>query len=450
MYEVTLSNHTDQIETIKTEHLAVSLTRKPGCHLKLTITVSPAATQAAYAKAVKAINKEISIPGFRKGKAPDAIVIQRFEPQIKKEWHDVLLNTSFSEFLNQTHLYPYASIQQSIKRAEIKSVSKEAGAELLLEYEARPTIPTVDTESLQLKPVTTSEVTAEAIEETLHQIQLKLGTWNKITDRPVEEGDFVDLDIEALENPPRSICQDMRFEVAQGRMGNWMKKLIIGKSVNETVEGMSEIEESMPIEAEEDFKPTLCRITIKEIMTSVLPPLDDELAKKVGLQTIDELKPKVEQDLQKRAEDERKDQLRAQVENLLLEKYDFDIPASLIATQIKETIDHRLLELKKHEHSKEHLKTMAKEIEANAHIELNRAYRLYFLTRKIAEENNIGVFENELMSEMFKQMMLPEGQAMVSQGVNTDEVRSKLFVNVLSKKVLDFLAEKANYIEAQS
>jgi trigger factor len=445
-----LSSHTDQIETIKTEHLVVSLTRKPGCHLKLEISVSPEATQAAYVKAVKAINKEISIPGFRKGKAPDAIVIQRFEPQIKKEWHDILLNTAFSEFLNQTHFYPYASIQKSIKRAEIKSVSKEAGSQLLLEYESRPTIPTIDIEAFQLKPVVTSPVTPKAIEETLHQIQLKLGTWNTITDRPVEEGDFVDLDIEALENHPRSICQDMRFEVAQDHMGAWMRKLIIGKSTNDTVEGISEKEESMPIELGEDFKPTLCRLTIKGIMTCVLPPLDDELAKKVGLQTIDELRPKVEQDLQKRAEDERKDQLRAQIENLLLEKYDFDIPASLIVTQLKETVDHKLVELKKHEHSKEHLQAMAKEIEANAYVELNRAYRLYFLTRKIAEEHNIGVFENELMNEMFKQMMLPEGQGIANQGMNTDEVRSKLFVNVLSKKVLDFLAEKANFIEAQS
>lgn len=450
MYEVTLSNHSDQIETVKTEHLDVILTRKPGCHIKLEITVSPEATRAAYTKAVKAVNKEISIPGFRKGKAPEAMVVQRFEPQIKKEWHDILLNTSFSEILSATHLYPYASIEKSIKRAEIKNVSKENGAQLLLEYEAHPKIPSVDIEAFQLKPVITSEVTPDAIEETFHQIQLKLGTWDKITDRPVQEGDFVDLDIEALENPPRSICQDMRFEVVQGRMGNWMKKLVIGKSINDTFEAMSEKEESMPIEAEESFKPTLCRITIKAIMTSALPPLDDELAKKVGLQTIDELKPKVEQDLQKRAEDERKDQLRAQIENILLEKYDFDIPASLIATQMKETLSHKLAELRKHEHSKEHLQAMAKEIEANTSVELQRAYRLYFLTRKIAEENNIGVFENELMNEMFKQMMLPEGQGIVNQGMNTDEVRSKLFVNVLSKKVLDFLAEKASFTEAQS
>lgn len=439
-----MSKHTDQPqENIKTEHLDVFVTRSPGCYLKLDITVSPEASQAAYAKAVKSVNKEISIPGFRKGKAPDAIVIQRFEPHIKKEWHDNLLNTAFSEFIGKTHLYPYSN-QNSVKRAEVKSATKEDGCRLHIEYESRPTVPNVDVSAIQVDPVQAEPVNEKEIDETLHQIQLKLGTWNKVQDRPVQKGDFVDLDIEALDNPPRSICKDMRFEVAEGRMGQWMMKLIVGRNLNETVEGMSEKEESLTLENPEDFKPTLCRITIKAITTAELPPLDDELAKKVGLTKIDELRPKVEQDLQKRAEEERKDKLRAQVENQLLAQYDFDIPASLIAPQLKETVQHRVAELKKHENSKEHLQQMAKDIEQNTLQELNRAYRLYFLTRKIAEEHNIGVYENELMQEMFKQMMLPEGQALVEKGMNTDEVRSKLFVNVLSKKVLDFLAEKTN------
>ena len=47
------------------------------------------------------------------------------------------------------------------------------------------------------------------------------------------------------------------------------------------------------------------------------------------------------------------------------------------------------------------------------------------------------------MSEMMKQMMLPEGQGIIDRGMNTDDVRNKLYVNVLSHKVLDFIASKA-------
>jgi trigger factor len=445
-----LSNKTEQFQTIKTEHLNVALTHQSGCQVKLEINVSPEATKAAYAKAVKAINKEISIPGFRKGKSPEALVVQRFASPVNKEWHDILLNTSFNEFLAQTHLYPYTSVEKSLKRAEVKNASKENGAQLVFEYEANPSIPEVDVSSIQLKRISEDEVTPEAIEETIHQVQLKLGSWDTVTDRPVQEGDFVDLDIEALENPPRSVCQDMRFEVVPGRMGTWMRKLIVGKSINDTVEGMSEKEESLISSSDEDFLPTLCRITIKGIKVATLPPLDDELAKKVGLKAIEELKPKIEEDLERQAEDEKKDQLRAQVEKQLLEKYVFDIPASLIAKHINNITAQKLQELRKHEHSQDHLKSMAKEIETNAFVDLNRAYRLYFLTHKIAEEHQIGVFENELMSEMFKQMMLPEGQGIVNKQMSTEEVRSKLYVNVLSKKVLDFLVEKATYIDSEN
>ena len=144
-----------------------------------------------------------------------------------------------------------------------------------------------------------------------------------------------------------------------------------------------------------DFKPTLCRITIKSIYKAVLPPLDDELAKKVGLTTIDELKPKIEADLHKRAEDEMKDQMRAQVEDSLLERYHFDIPTSLVEKQRREMVDYKMKELRKHEHSKEHLHAMAKEIEADVAKELDRAYRLYFLTRAKLPKNKISGFTKE-------------------------------------------------------
>lgn len=442
-----MSNQIQDVETIKTDHLVVSLTRKPGCHFSLEMNVSPEAVQAAYTQATKTINKEISIPGFRKGKAPEALILQRFESQVQREWRDVLLNTAFHEFLTHTRFYPYTSTQKSIKQAQIKTLSKEEGASLHIEYEAAPTIPKVTFEHLKLKPVTLEETTSKEIEETLHQIQLKLGSWNKIEDRPVQEGDFVDVDIEALETPPRSICQNMRFEVASGHMGLWMRNLVIGKKAHETVEGMSELDPTSP-ESIENFQPTLCRITIQGIWTVELPPLDEKLAEQVGVKSIEELRVKIEADLKSRAVEERQNLLRAQVERFLLENYPFDVPASLIAHQLKEVVKHRLKEIQKHEHSKEQLAEITKELEVKVYQELVQGYRLYFLTRQLAEDNHIEVFEDEIRREMFKYLMSSGGKLKEGEESFSDELRSQLLVNVISRKVLDFLVEQANALEA--
>lgn len=431
----------NQQEEIKTDNLSVNLIRKPGCLIRLEINVSPAGAKAAQAKAIKTVNKEVSIPGFRKGKAPEALVVQQFGKYVKQEWHEILLNTAFGEFLEKTKLYPFTTTQKSIKRAEVKSADLEAGAQLIMEYEAKPEVPTIDGADIILKKVKREPITPEDIEDTIRQIQLRYAEWTDITDRPVQEGDFVDLTIEALEDPPRNICTEMRFEVAAGKMGHWMRKLIIGHHANEVLEGISEKEDDdkeLP-----DFKATPCRITILRIKTAQEAPLDNELAKKVGLQNIEDLRPRVEADLNRKADAEVVDQTRAQVEEILLEKYAFDIPSSLIEKQRKELLDKRVYEMSAREDPPEKMIENVKKIEGEINQELDRAYRLFFIARKLAEENNIEVYENEVMNEMMRQIMLPHGQGIIDASMNPEEARSKLFVNVLSQKVLDFLASKA-------
>lgn len=425
-------------EEIKTDNLTVLLKKDPGCRIILEIGVSKEAAKATHLKAIKAVNKEISIPGFRKGKAPESLVQDQFAKYVKQEWHQILLNTAFQEFVEKTKLFPFSSAQQSIKRAEVKSASLENGATLYIEYEAQPVIPDIDPTSLQLKPVERDTITEDSIEDTIRQIQLHHAKWTPV-ERSVEEGDFVELTIDSLETPGHNICKDMNFEVVPGKMASWMRKLILGKKVGEKVEGISEKEEGEKTHFE--FKPTHCSIEIKKIKTAEVHLLDDELAKKVGLTTIDELRPRVAADLNRRADAAVQDELRAQIEGAILEKYPFDIPASLIEKQRKELFETRSKALPNL--SKEEMAERVKELRQEIQQELEKAYRMFFIARKVAQENGINVSENELMQEMMNQIMQPQGQGIINASMNTEEARSKLFINVLSQKVLDFLATKA-------
>jgi trigger factor len=430
-----------QPETITLDHQTVHVTRKPGCIVHLDINVDPVAAKAAYTKATKAVSKEVSIPGFRKGKAPESVIIQQFGKHVQREWQDLILNTAFKEFLGKTGLYPFSTDHSSIRRAEVKNASLENGAQVVIEYEAKPVIPPIDPASMVLKAVEREKITAEQVDQTLHQIQLHHAEWHLVTDRPVQDGDFVDLSIEALEEPPRSICKEMRFEVAQGKMGEWMRKLVLGRHVNDVVEGMSEREADL--DAAVEFKPTLCRITLHKIRTAALPSLDDALAAKVGVSTLEELRPRIEEDLNRRADGAVKDQMRAQVEEILLSRYPFEVPSSLIEKQRKEVLEARVRRMSQQEVPPEQMAAALQSATSEISGELDRAYRLFFIARKVAEEQGIEVYENEVMQEMMRQLMLPPDQALIDHSTNPEEARSKLYVNVLSQKVLDYLASKA-------
>lgn len=426
-------------ETVQLEHLNVQVTRKPGCTIQLEMNVDAEAAKAAYNKALRTINKEVNVPGFRKGKAPDSVVIQQFGKYIQKEWQDILANTSFKEFLAKTQLYPFTN-DRSVKKVEVKNLSLE-GAQVSITYEATPEVPKIDHSGIQLKKIDREPITQEEIDETIHQIQLHHADWQEVKDRPIQEGDFVSLTIDTIEQPSRSICKDLRFEVAEGKMGNWLKTLLLGKNPGDTVEGMSEKDDNLP--AETDFKPTLCRIHINKHWTAQLPPIDDALAGKVGVSTLEELRPRIEQDLNRRADAEVQDQIRAQVEEYLLKTYPFDIPASLVEAQKKEMLNQKVRKLSENNEAPEAMTAKVHQAQTEIDKELDRAYRLFFLSRKVAEENGIQVYEREIMNEMMRQLSLPQGQGIIDPSMNSDEARSKLFVNVLSQKVLDFLASKA-------
>ena len=126
-----------------------------------------------------------------------------------------------------------------------------------------------------------------------------------------------------------------------------------------------------------------------------------------------------------------------------LNEYNFDIPHSLIEKQRKEVLEAKVRQMSQDEMPPEQMSAALQTVAAEINSELDRAYRLFFISRQVAEDNGIQVHENEVMQEMMRQLMLPPGEALINNSMNPEEARSKLYVNVLSQKVLDYLASKA-------
>lgn len=450
-----LSNTPSQ--NYKNENVSVDVERLPGCLIKLDISVSPKASKAAYTQAIKAINKEVSIPGFRKGKAPEAMVLQSFEKHIEKEWHEVLIQTSFQEALALTKLYPYS--RESVKRPNLKKASKEEGSQVQIEFEAAPEIPKINPQDFQLKTKHRKEVTENDVEEYLKTLQLHNAKWEDITDRPIAEGDYVDLDIDSLDEPGFKICENARFVIEHGKTGEWLRKLVIGLTTGQTVEGVSEKEDHACGECategsdhahhhhheQADFKPTKCKITVKAVKNPVLPEFNDEFAQKVGAQNIQDLKEKVKHELNNKADNQVQEDLRNQVQSQLLEHYKFEIPRSLIEHEKSFRVQNKAKELTDSHASKEQLKEELHKIEQEVTHKLDTDFRMFFLARKLAEENNIHVQQDEIVQELMRHMWLNKMsyESLIDESMDPNEVKSRIYVNVLTQKVLNFIVEKA-------
>ncbi|WP_068467212.1 trigger factor [Candidatus Protochlamydia phocaeensis] len=428
------------VQTVSNDNLSVQVTKKPRCQIKFDITVAPAAVEAAYHKALKAINKEVNIPGFRKGKAPDQIVLERYGASVQKECVDIVLQTAFNEAIQLTHLHPLKD--GNIKRPVVHECSREKGAHVVIEFEARPVIPTVQPEDLKLKKVQPNPITEEDRQNALQQVLLQFTTYEPIEDRGVQENDFVDLDVTVLENPPRQIIDNQRTQVNQAGLPSWMREKVIGLKAGESAEGQTE---QNPDHPNPDFQSVPFRVTVKAVWQGQSPAVDDELAKKVGLQTIDELHQKIEERLKNEVQDEAYKQEVQELEQQLVEKYPFDLPQSYIDANKQSRLDDYLKQLEsrnQEDYAQQNYEQIEKMIEQSTFHHL----QLFFLLRKVAADNHVEVTNDEVSEELSRQIaLLPSGRSQIDIYSDKQQLREQLYNLALDRKIKQFLLDKATW-----
>jgi trigger factor len=430
----------DGVQTVSNDNLSVQVTRKPYCEIKFDIRVQPTAVEAAYQKAIKAINKEANIPGFRKDKAPANIILEKYGSSVQKEFVDIVLQTGFSEAIQLTHFHPLKD--GNIKRPVVHECSREKGAHFILEFEARPNIPAIQPEDLQLKKITPVSITDEDRQNALQQVLLQFTTYDPIEGRPAQEDDFVDLDVTVLEEPPRQIITNQRTQINQMGLPNWMRQKVIGLKAGESAEGHTEQNPDAPVS---DFQSVPFRVTVNAIWQGHSPAIDDELAKKVGLQTIDELHQKVNERLENEVRDEVYKQQIKELEQQLVEKYPFDLPQSYIDANKQSRLDNyfKQLESRNQEYSQQNHAQIEQMIEQSTIHHL----QLFFLMRKLASDHQIEVDNDDISQEFSLQVaLIPSGRSEIDIYGDKEHLREQIYNLALDRKIKDFLLDKVSWI----
>ncbi len=263
------------------ETLKVKIHRKPHCKVELEVETNPAIVEKARESAAKLVGKEVTIAGFRKGKAPTDLVEKKYSKQIDAEWEKAIANAVLHQALQLVQI-PVLNNEMKIGY-NVKSCSLTEGSKLILFFETEPTIPTIDPKEITLKTVERPAVNEEKVSETIRQLQLFFAEWTPIKDRGVQEGDFVILDVDTIEEEPhRNLFSDIRFEVTNRSMAKWMKELILGHHTHEALEGISVPDETASEEDQKSLKPQKVRVVIKKIETATLPELTDAFAQNIG------------------------------------------------------------------------------------------------------------------------------------------------------------------------
>jgi trigger factor len=206
--------------------VTVTVHRKPACRIELEVKVSPSLVAAARKEAIKKVGKEVSLPGFRKGHAPADMIAKKYPSAIEGEWHKAIADAAFIAAQTEAKV-PMLNTNTPVT-FDLKKHSLEDGAELTFSFDTEPAVPQIDPKLFTPKEVAKAEVGEKQIDEAIHQMRYFYAQWKPILERPIQEGDYIMIDLDTIENEPQNVFHHIRFEVSKARMANWMKNLVIG------------------------------------------------------------------------------------------------------------------------------------------------------------------------------------------------------------------------------
>lgn len=374
-------------------HLKVH--KRPACRIEFEIEALPVLVKAAHEQAIKRVAKQISLPGFRKGKAPSELVLKNYPKDVDKQWQDVIATMSYQASAKLSKI-PLLHKDSKIN-FKMKTHSLQEGAKLTLTFETEPEIPSVDPSKLKLKEVPRPETDAAKVDETIRQILFFFAEWKNVSDRPVKIGDFVLLDVDLIEEtPPKPLFSHTRFEVTEKGMATWMRELVLEKKVGDELEGTSIPDADATAEEKETLKPKKVKVKIKALEEATLPVLDDAFALKLGVANIADLRTSLKGLLDKQADEHVKEKLRDQVNEFLLTEYAFDLPVTLIEKETQFRMQQLMGDKQFQAYWNQMKEDERRKTVQSIYHQSEKAVRMFYLCRKIVSDGRISVTPKDL------------------------------------------------------
>ncbi len=304
---------------------------------KLTIEVPAEELEKAIEAAYRRQKNKISIPGFRKGKVPRAMVEKMYGAGV---FYEDAANTLMQQN------YPSAVDESGIdivSRPTIDIVQIEQGKPFIFtaEVAVKPEVTLGKYMGVTVTKADTS-VSDEEVEEALEKERNNNARTITVTDRPVAEGDTAVIDFEGfVDGEPfeGGKGENHPLEIGSHTFIDNFEEQLVGKNAGDDVEVNVTFPEQYQA-AELAGKPAVFKVKINEIKTRELPELDDEFAKDVSeFDTLAEYKDSVKKNLEEQKKNEARRTQEDEAIQKIIDKSKMDIPEAMIDTQCESMIE---------------------------------------------------------------------------------------------------------------
>lgn len=301
--------------------------------VKLTVEVTLDELAPSIEHAYQHIAKDVSIPGFRKGKVPARILEQRigFGPIIEHAVNDALPGF-YRDAVTEAGVSPLG--QPDVEVTTVPTSAKEGAFAFTAEVDVRPEITLPELSSLTVE-VDSLEVSDDEIDERIEVMRQRFGTLAGV-ERAAKDGDFVVLDLNAtIEGEEVDTVSGVSYQIGSGNMLEGLDEAVTGLSADESTTFTAPL-----AGGERAGEQAEVNVTITAVKEQELPELDDDFAQLASeFDTLAELTDDVRTQAAAGKVDGQAVQARDKLLDALLAAVDFPVPAGVVEAEV-----HRHLE----------------------------------------------------------------------------------------------------------
>lgn len=423
--------------------MKVTLEKEKENVVKLDITIPAKDATEAYNKAVQRISQYVNIDGFRKGKAPRAVVERHVGTErIKQEAIESLMPNAINQAVVDNNL-------DIIAQPYITNYNFNIGEDLTVtaKAELRPEVTLGQYKGLTLE-VKDSPIEADAMQKSIDNLLNQHSTQETVIDRPTKDTDIAVIDFDGYANGEKiqgGEAKNYPLDLAHSNFIPGFAEQLVGKNLNDEFEIKVTFPENYHDEKLKG-QPATFKIKINEIKEKKLPELNDEFAQKVGpFKTVDELKADIQKYLESQRERTNKQNSENEVFKTVIDSAKVEIPQSMVdreANSLREEYKQRLAAqginweaLVKSQGEDQLLKNL----NDDALVRIKNS----LVIDKIAKEENIKLEQKDIETK-FAQLGAAYGlkpQDLIKQIGQNPEVLASISQQAMNDKVRDFLME---------
>jgi trigger factor len=420
-----------------------------GLKRTLKVTVGQNELGERFNERLGEIKDRVQLKGFRKGKVPLAHIKKLYGRSLMAEILEQAVRETSSKAISERNERP--AMQPAIDMPEDQNeiemvISGEADLAYSMSFEVLPEITIMDLSKLELERLVV-EVTPEAIDEVIQDLKKRSTTYEPEDGRVAANGDRVTLDfVGKIDGVPFEGGEDtdMQVIVGQGNFIPGFEEGLVGVKAGDEKVVKATFPEAYQEEKlagkEADFE-----VKVKEVAAPMLPEVNDEFAKTLGADTVDNLKELVTQQLQQEYLQAARVKLKRELLDELEKAHNFELPPSLVDNEFesiwKQLADSMLREGKSFEDGDK----TEEESRAEYRKLAERRVRLGLVIGEIGDKYKIQVSQDELRRALVEQARRYPGQEkfVYEYYEKTPGALAQLRAPIFEDKVVDQVLEEA-------